>query len=492
MTRRRIVVVGGGIAGLAAAHRLVEHAQAGAALDVVLCEGAGQLGGNIRTECTGGFVLEHGADSMITDKPWGLALCERIGIADRLVGTREGERRTYVVHDGRLHPLPEGFLLMAPTSPWPVTTSPLFSLGGKLRMALDLVLPRRSGGGDESLAAFVRRRLGEEALARVADPLAGGIYTADPERLSLAATMPRFLELERTYRSVILGLRASTRVPRGSAGARYGMFVAPADGMGALVDAVARRLPEGVVRLGTAVECIARDGERWQVAAGRQTLDAHGVVLAAPAFAAARLLAPLDASLARELDAIEYASSATVTLGFPAAGVADRLTGFGFVVPFAERRALLACTFASRKYPGRAPEGHELLRAFVGGARRPDLVELDDDTLVTTVRSELRALVGISAEPVLVRVVRHRRAMPQYAVGHLDRVAAIERRVAALPRLALAGGAYRGVGIPDCVRSGEAAADAIAGRAPAERPARFHAGRLPEEGVIVKTSPPKL
>ena len=337
MTRRRVVVVGGGIAGLAAAHRLVEHAQAGAALDVVLLDAADRLGGSVGTERSGGFVLEQGADSMITDKPWGLALCERVGIADRLVGTREGERRTYVVHDGRLLPLPEGFLLMAPTAPWPVATSPLFSVAGKLRMALDLVLPRRSGGGDESLAAFVRRRLGEEALARVADPLAGGIYTADPDRLSLAATMPRFLELERTHRSVILGLRATTRVPRGDAGARYGMFVAPADGMGALVDAVARRLPEGVVRLGTAVESIARDGERWQVGAGGRPFDADAVVVATPAFAAAPLVAPLDAALARALAAIEYASSATVTLGFRAAGVAERLTGFGFVLPFAGR-----------------------------------------------------------------------------------------------------------------------------------------------------------
>jgi oxygen-dependent protoporphyrinogen oxidase len=467
VTRRRVVVVGGGIAGLAAAHRLVEHAQDGAALDVVLLESSGRLGGSVETERTGGFVLEQGADSMITDKPWGVALCERVGIADRLVGTREGERRTYVVHDGRLQALPEGFLLMAPTSPWPVATSPLFSLGGKLRMALDLVLPRRSGGGDESLAGFVRRRLGEEALARVADPLAGGIYTADPERLSLAATMPRFLELERTHRSVILGLRATTRVARGDAGARYGMFVAPADGMGALVDAVARRLPEGVVRLGRAVESITHDGEGWRVWAEGETLDADAVVVATPAFAAARLLTPLDAWLARDLGAIEYASSATVTLGFRAAGVADRLTGFGFVVPFAERRALLACTFASRKYPGRAPDGHELLRAFVGGARRPELAALDDDALVTTVRAELRALLGITADPVLVRVARYPRAMPQYAVGHLERVAAIERRAAALPGFALAGAAYRGVGIPDCVRSGEAAADAVAARAAA-------------------------
>jgi protoporphyrinogen/coproporphyrinogen III oxidase len=461
---RRVVVVGGGIAGLAAAHRLVEHAQAGAPLDVILLEASGQLGGSVGSVRTGGFVLERGADSMITDKPWGVALCERLGIADRLVGTRPGERRTAVVHGGRLHPLPEGFLLMAPTALWPVATSPLFSVAGKLRMALDLVLPRRSDARDESLAAFVRRRLGSEALERVADPLVGGIYTADPERLSLAATMPRFVELERRHRSIVLGLRATTTVASGSGGARYGMFVAPADGMGSLVEATAQRLPEGVIRLRTPAELVARDGDRWRVTAGGQAFDADAVVLATPAFAASALLAPLDEALARQLADIEYASSATVTLGYRADGVAGGLAGFGFVVPFAERRPLLACTFASRKYPGRAPEGHELLRAFVGGARRPDLVELDDATLVRTVRDELRALLGIAADPMLVRVERYRRAMPQYAVGHLDRIAAIEARAAALPGLALAGAAYRGVGIPDCIHSGEVAADALAGR----------------------------
>jgi len=458
------VVVGGGIAGLAAAHRLVEHARDGADLDVVLLEGSARLGGSLGTERQGGFLLEHGADSMITDKPWGLALCERAGLADRLLGTREGERRTYVVHDGRLHALPEGFLLLAPTALWPLARSPIFSILGKARMALDLVLPRGGAGGDESLGAFVRRRLGAEALERVADPLVGGIYTADPERLSLAATMPRFLELERVHRSVILGLRQSSGAARGSAGARYGLFVAPADGMGALVEAVARALPEGVVRLRATVESLARDGTRWRVAAGAQAFDADAVIVTAPAWVAAQLVAPHDEALARDLGAIEYASSATVTLGFRAEGVADKLQGFGFVVPFAERRSLLACTFASRKYPGRAPEGHELLRAFVGGARRPDLVELDDEALLGTVRAELRALLGIVAEPVVTRVERWRRAMPQYAVGHLDRVRDIERRAAALPGLALAGAAYRGVGIPDCVRSGEAAADAVAGR----------------------------
>jgi oxygen-dependent protoporphyrinogen oxidase len=452
---KKVVVVGGGVAGLAAAPRLVELGDG-----VTLLEASDRFGGSIGTEHAGGFTIERGADSFITDKPWAMALCERLGITDQLIGTQPGERRTHVVHDGRLYPLPEGFLLLAPTSLAPLAASSLFSLRGKLRMALDLVIPARRDGGDESLASFVRRRLGSEALERVADALVGGIYTADPERLSLAATMPRFLVMERSHGSIIRGLRASTGKTSGS-GARYGLFVAHKDGMGGLIAAIAAKLPDSVVHLRTRVDGIDVADARWRVRAGGTTLDADAVIVATPAYDAARLLAPLDAALARDLDAIEYASSATVTMGFRATDIPRALPGFGFVVPFAEGRPLLACTFASRKYAGRAPEGHELIRAFVGGARRPDLAALDDDALVGTVRDELRALLGIAAEPVLLRTQRYVRAMPQYAVGHLDRVTSIEARVATLPGLALAGAAYRGVGIPDSIRSGEAAAESV-------------------------------
>ncbi len=451
----RVAVVGGGVAGLAAAHRLVERG----ARDVVLLEASDRLGGSIATERRGGFTIEAGADSFLTEKPWAAELCRRLGVP--LVGTREGERRTYVVHDGRIEPLPEGFLLLAPTDLRALAASPLFSWRGKLRMALDLVLPRRADAADESLAHFVRRRFGREALERVAEPLAGGIYTADAERLSLAATMPRFRELERRHGSVIRGLRAEAGASR-AAGARYSLFAAPADGMGALVEALARRLPEGAVRLRSPVGTLAPDGATWRLRAGDEALTADALVLAAPAWAAATLLAPLDADLGRLLRTIEYASSATVTLAYPSAAVPGP-RGFGFVVPAVERRALIACTWASRKFPGRAPEGHELVRAFVGGALRPDLLGRDDAALVEVVRDELRTLAGITAVPELSRVHRHRVAMPQYLVGHLERVAAIEARAAALPALALAGAAYRGVGVPDCVRSGEGAADRLLG-----------------------------
>ena len=455
MTDRRcdVAVVGGGITGLTVAHALLTRAPG---TTVVLLEATDRLGGTIATEHTGGFVIETGADAFLTEKPWALDLCDRLGMAERLVGTREGDRRTYVVHAGRLVPLPEGFMLLAPTNLWALAASPLFSWRGKLRMALDLVLPRRSGEQDESLGAFVRRRFGREALERVAEPLLGGIYTGDVEQLSLAATMPRFRELERRDRSLILGLRATSAVR--AAGARYALFAAPADGMETLVATLARRLPEGVVRLRAPVTTLARESGQWRLVAGGASLSADVLVLAAPAPAASAFLAPCDPTLGRLLGAIHYASSATVSLGYRAVDV-PALRGLGFVVPARERRALLACTYSSRKFAGRAPEGFELLRTFVGGVRRPELAALDTDALITTVRGELRDLLGITAAPVLTRVRHHAHAMPQYTIGHFERVAEIEQRAAGASGLVLAGAAYRGVGIPDCVRSGEAAAE---------------------------------
>ncbi len=456
---KRVAVVGGGVAGLAAALRLVE---AGRGIEVLLLEAKDRLGGTVASERTDGFLVEGGADAFITEKPWALALCERLGLGNRLIGTRPGDRRTYVVHGGRLVAVPEGFVLLAPTDPWTVAASPLFSWPGKLRMLLDLVLPRRSDDADESVAAFVRRRLGREAFERVAEPLLGGIYTGDAERLSLRATMPRFVEVERRHRSLILGLRATARTH--DAGARYSLFMTHVEGMGGLVADLARRLSEGVVRLGAGVEALARDGDTWRLAAGGVGFTADAVVVALPAYAAARLLEGLDSTLAGALAAIEYASSATVTLGFRSTDLPRGLQGFGFVVPAVERRSIIACSYPSRKFAGRAPDGHDLVRAFVGGALRSDLLDLDDERLTALVEAELAHLLGVTARPRLVRVHRHARAMPQYHVGHEERVAAIEARAAAIAGLALAGAAYRGVGVPDCVRSGETAADAVLAR----------------------------
>jgi len=463
----RLVIVGGGIAGLTAAHRAVEISrERGTALELTVLEARDRLGGTIETEHAGGFLVETGPDSFLSEKPWALALCRRIGLESRLVGTDDRFRRVFVWFGKRLHPVPDGFQLLAPTRLTPFVTSSLFSWPGKLRMALDVILPR-GGGGDESLGAFVRRRLGREALERIAQPLVAGIYTADPDELSLLATMPRFVELERRERSLIVGLwKASRKAPAAStSGARWSLFVSLAGGMGELIAALASRLPSDAVRLKHRVGGIERRGAHWRVTTEEAgAIDADAVIVATETHAASRLLRYVDPPLATMLEMIPYASSATVSLGYRRADVPHPLDGFGFVVPRAEHRDLLACTFSSVKYPGRAPERHVLIRCFVGGALNAAALERSDDEIVERVRRELGEALGITAAPMLTRVARHPASMPQYAVGHLTTVETIERRLAAIPGLLLAGGGYRGVGIADCVRSGEAAADAAFAR----------------------------
>ena len=462
----RLVVVGGGITGLAAAHHALELArERRIALELTLVEARERLGGTIATERAGGFLIEAGPDSFLSERPWALALCRRLGLEDRLARTDDRYRKVFVWHAGRLHPLPDGWELLAPTRLAPFLSSRLFSWPGTLRMAFDLVLPRGIAD-DESLGAFVRRRLGREALERVAQPLVAGIYTADPDDLSLTATMPRFAELEKQERSIILGLRRARRRARetGVSGARWSLFVTLKEGMEDLVAALATRLQPGTVLLKQRVAGVERRGDRWRVATAEGAdLDADRVIVATESHAAARMLRYVDPTLATLLAEIPYASSATVTLGYRRADVPHPLDGFGFVVPRTEKRALLACTFSSVKYAGRAPEGDVLLRAFVGGALNEAVLELDDAPLVMRARAELREALGITAAPALARVFRWPKAMPQYHVGHLARVETIERRAGALPGLDLAGGAYRGVGIADCVRSGEAAAERALG-----------------------------
>ena len=459
----KLVVVGGGIAGLSAAHRATEVArERGIALDLTLIEARPRLGGAIGSELVDGFLVEAGPDSFLSEKPWALDLCRRLGLEDRLVRTDDRFRKVFVWHGGRLHPLPDGFQLLAPTALLPFATSPLFSLPGKLRMALDLVLPRGTGD-DESLGAFVRRRLGAEALERVAQPLVAGIYTADPDDLSLMATMPRFVELERRERSLILGLRrALRRAPLpGTSGARWSLFVSFAGGMQELVTTLSSRLPAEAVVLAQRVSALQRMGGRWRVSTtGGRLVEADRVIVATEAHATARLVRHLDPALATLLEEIPYASAATVSLGYRRPDVPHALDGFGFVVPRTEGKALLAATFSSVKYPGRAPEGHVLIRGFLGGMLNAGVLAGEDDALVARVRDELRLALGVSAPPVLARLHRWPASMPQYHVGHLARVEAIEHAVAGLPGLGVAGSGYRGVGIADCVRSGEAAAEA--------------------------------
>lgn len=489
---KRVVIIGGGITGLAAGHRILEHARAsGKQVDLKLLEAGSRTGGIVQTREREGFLLESGPDSFISEKPAALELAKRLGLESRLIETNEHHRRSFIVRQGRLLPVPEGFHLLAPSRLWPFVKSDIFSWSGKARMALDLLLPRRELNGsntDESLAQFVRRRLGTEALERMAQPMVGGIYTADPEQLSLRATMPRFLEMERDHRSLICALRRGGSSPTvsegsGTSGARYSLFLSFDRGMQVLTDKLEERisnfksqmlagggLDQTSIRLNTTVESITlelaeTDGEsspKWKLkTSGNETLVADAICLALPAYVSARLLSNLDPQLAAELAGISYASSATINLAYKREDIPHPLDGFGFVVPFIEKRTLIACTFSSVKFAGRAPQGHALLRAFVGGALQPELFALGEAELLARAREDLRALLGIERAPLFAEVSRWERSMPQYHVGHIERVKRIEERIASLPGLVLAGNAYSGLGIPDCIRSGEAAADLI-------------------------------
>ncbi len=513
LSSRRIAIIGGGLSGLAVAHRLIELSRAAASpIDITLFEAGSRLGGIVGTQRVGDYLVDTGADSFLTNKPGAIGLCRRLGIEDKLVATDVRYRGAHVLFDGRPVPVPEGFQLLGPTAIWPILTTPILSVWGKLRLLMEYFVPPREVApapgsfpqpstlnlqpstfhpqplADESLADFVRRRFGREALERLVQPLVGGIYTSDPEHLSLAATLPRFLEMEREYGSLIRAAlfpkKQSTdrRASVGdelsdtrSSGARYGLFAGLAGGMEDLLTALRSRVEAAcTVSLGTkiaSIQCAAVPPTEYQLRLSDGSSHAFdSVIVATTTHHAAAMLGELDACLSRELCGIEYASSAVVVTGHKLAAVRHPLDSFGLVVPHRERRRILATSFSSRKFPERAPAGSVLMRTFVGGAMQPELLELADDELLRLVQAELSDIFGVQGDPEIALVVRYPRAMPQYHVGHLDRVARIEALTARHQGLALAGNAYRGVGIPDAIASGETAAQLIFGGERAHQP----------------------
>lgn len=471
--RPRVFIIGGGISGLAAAHRVVEESQRRkVAVDLRLFESSDRLGGVIQTVRQEGFLLEGGPDSFITEKPWGLDLCQRIGIGPQLIGTSENYRRTFIVREGRLLPVPDGFYLMAPTKIWPVVSTPIFSWAGKIRMAADMILPKRKGAHrseDESLANFVRRRLGREALERMAQPLVGGIYTSDPEELSLRATMPRFLEMEKHHRSLIFAMlqqrkKLSSNNLAQVSGPRYGLFVSLGEGMNVLIQSLENKLPTGSIEFNAEVVSLRWDSSQklWGVRLGNgREMEADAVCLALPAFRSGQLLEGVDPEISRQLKMIRYASTVTVNLAYRIEDIRQSIDGFGFVVPAIEGREMLACTFSHVKFAGRAPKGLALLRVFMGGALQPKVFEYEDTELVQVIKWNLKELLGITANPIFFKIERHPLSMAQYRVGHLHLVADIETRMQKFPTLQLAGNGFTGIGIPDCIHRGEQCADRL-------------------------------
>lgn len=473
-----IAIVGGGISGLSAAYQLAERFRGQSqVLRIVVFEGSGRFGGVIESEKKNGFLLESGPDCFISDKKEGIEFCEKIGVSDEVIPTGEKDRRSFILKGNRLVEVPKGFYLTATANLASLALSPLLSWQGKIRMAWDLFQPPRLSRHDESVGSFVRRRFGNETLERIAQPMMGGIYTADPDHLSIRATLPQFSEMEREFGSIIRALskrrNANLRAVDAASGPRYSLFVSMQDGMESLIRTLVEALQNVELRKSTRVTAVDSRTGKWQVTLlNGEKFQADAVLLACPAHDAADLISNTAPETAEKLRAIRYESVATLNAVFLRKDVRHPLNGFGFVVPEVEKRILVACTFCHVKFPGRSPdEDHVLLRAFAGGAFRQNSLNLNDDLLTQLILADLKEILGIQAAPELVSLKRYRNAMPQYEVGHLERVEAIERLVLGHPGLFLTGNAYRGVGIPDCIRQAGEAAEQIFNYLP-ERVAR--------------------
>jgi len=465
--KRHVAVIGGGITGLAAAHRLISL---NGDVRVTVFEASNRLGGLIHTKSSDGWLMELGPDAFITNKPGGVALCAEIGFTDQLIPTDTTFRRSLVLRNGKPMPVPDGFMLMAPSDLQAIKDTLILSKAGRERLLQEATIAAKSSDSDECLASFVRRRFGEETLERLVQPLVGGIYTADPEKLSLKATLPRFLDMERDFGSVIAATLAQKETDRDAqnstsgSGARYGLFTTAERGMSSLID----EIEDALLKSGRVTICkstpvlsiTAGDAGTWQVqrkASSTETFD--GLIMTLPTHKAAELLPGQESQeLTNCLRRIPYASSAIVVTGHRLTDFEHPLDAFGLVIPHAEGRRILATSFTSRKFPGRAPDGHILLRTFVGGAMQPEQLDHSDEEISDIVNQELESIFAMNAAPQFSHVVRYNEAMPQYHVGHVELADKIEQLVGQLPGLFLAGNAYRGVGIPDSISSGREAA----------------------------------
>lgn len=466
---QKIVVLGGGVSGLSAAYELcVKRRRDGRRLEVVLLESSGRLGGKIVTETREGVVIEGGPDSFLTLKPQALELVKELGLTDELVRTNPSQSTIYMLSGGKLKALPDGTGLM-PTKAWPLLFSELLSWKAKARFLLEPWVPCEDGDQDESIAEFVRRRFGAEALEKIAAPLLGGIFAGDAEKLSLPSTFPQLRELERRG-GVLRGLAG--RVPRAEG---QSAFMTLRGGLSRLVEALAAALPAGTARTGVSVQSLRRRGGQWQLETTAGPMTADTVVSALPANVLAGLVADLDFELSCVLKEIPFVNSATVSMVYEREGFPDPLDGFGFLVPACEGKVTAGATYTSTKFPGRVPPSKVMIRSFIGGAGRESAAEADDAQIARVARHELKDILSLGERhPSMSRVFRWSKGNPQYTIGHGLRLRRIESCLRAHPGLVLAGASYKGVGIPDCIRSGRDAA-ARATRTGAAAPAAAEA-----------------
>ena len=455
----KIAIIGGGISALACAVNLKEKG-----LDFTVLEKENSAGGKLLTEKIGGLTVEGGPDSYLPEKFWSVQLIKKVGLAEEMLCSNDEFKGTFIYSSGRLHPLPEGVMLMVPTMILPLARSSLISWPGKLRMGMELFVPPRKDHKDESLAEFVTRRLGKECLEKIAEPLVAGIHTSNPDNMSVLATFPRFIDMERNAGSLIKGMIDAMKKmpPQNPSGPKTTYFMSLKEGMEELVRGCVSYIGEERVRTCTAVVSVVKQDTGYRITFGDgATADFDAVVLATPSYVARDILKSADEKLCRRLSAIEWSSSATVSIAFRKDDVKKPLPGFGFIVPRVEGRRINACTWSSVKWSHRAPEDTVLLRSFVGGGHHEELVSFGDSELLSTILEELEEIIGIKAEPVFFKVYRWLRGMPKYTVGHLERLAAIDEKLKEHKGLFLIGCSYRGIGIGDCVKSGFDAAEAI-------------------------------
>lgn len=473
----KVAIIGGGIAGLSSTYYLNKQAQeSGREIEIVLLEAADYWGGKIKTVTEDGFVIEGGPDAYLVTKPWMRALARELGLEDDLQGTNPDFSETYILNQGELASIPTGLTMTIPTEFGPMLKTKSMSWPQKIRMGFDLFMPASKKNGDESLAGFISRRLGRAAYERLVGPLLSGIYAGNGNRLSLQSTFPNLREMELEHGGLIKGAlalrakRAEMAKQRAASSNGSGkkpsrsIFESPRSGLASIVDALVAKLQEAGVemQLNTPVNTLAPSEQGYTLALpGGDALAVDALVLATPAFVAGKLLDELETDLAQELEAIEYVTTATVSLAYRKEDLPMALEGYGYIIPQQEDSKALACTWTSSKWRHRAPQRHALLRVFIGRIQDAEGLPTEESILISMAREEIRKTLGIKAQPTGAWVFRWEKAMPQYNLGHPERLDQIEAALGAYPNLALAGNGYRGIGMPDCIRSGIEAAEKI-------------------------------